>query len=155
MTAVGALLAADVTVVLWLRYPEFGRDPHQSYTFGLYLPPQFGVAATMLVAALFYSMAGGIDCAIDGRLSGHGLWSQAFLLVVVAGLIGPISLAVETYWHTSFLPPLEATLYFTAGIAYLALPIMGLVYVWRLRPPAAPPGIGVPGIGVPGVGTSL
>lgn len=121
--------AALVSIVLTFLFPDLGMDPTVSYF--LYLPPQAFVAAMMLIAAMLLGMAGGIICAIDGRLSSRRWWSDGLLLAVAVGLLMPLLLAMQVHYPplVSLSTSLEVVLYVAAGATYLALPVMALVYL--------------------------
>ena len=147
----GACVAYGMTIVLLvltLWFPRFGVDPTQTYD--IYFPPQFTAAFFTLGAGALSSVAAGIVCAVDGRLTGHQYWSSCFQVAVVAGLIGPISIGLQIHYppYLSLSPTLEVALVILAGVSYLALPLMVLVYLHK--PPAA-----TSRSGYPDVGTSL
>lgn len=137
---------AIVCIVLTYRFPRFGMGPTQVYF--IYFPPQLFVAAVMCATALLFSLAGGIICTIDGRLSGRPLWSDCFLVAVAVCLAVPLLLAMQIHYPplVSVSPSLTVVLGIAAGAAYLALPGLVLVYAHRSRPASAPPHIGAPGV---------
>lgn len=130
---IGASVAYSVALVciaLTYLYPDFGADPNASYF--IYFPPQAFTAIMMLSAAIPLGMAGGIICAIDGRLSRRRWWSDRFLIMVAVGLLVPLVIVLQVVHYpplVSLSPSLEVVLYVAAGAAYLALPVMVLVYL--------------------------
>ncbi|MGH2517026.1 MAG: hypothetical protein ACRDHP_15360, partial [Ktedonobacterales bacterium] len=115
--------------------------------------PQFSVALMLLLGVMLFGLAAGVVCAIDGRLSRRLLWSDVFLIAVAAAVLGPILIVLQSHY-----PPLVSlsssaqTLFgIVAGVAYIAMPILSLVYLSTSR--RSMPHANLPGVGT--VGTSL
>lgn len=151
LLAAGAWVAGAMTLallVLTFLFPGFGMDPSQTYD--IYFPPQIAAAFFTFGAGAISSVAAGIVCAVDGRLTGHLNWSNSFLTAVVAGLLGPFALAMQVHYPPllSLSPTLEVALVILSLASYLALPVMALVYL-RKRPDS------LASAGLPDVGISL
>lgn len=144
-TAVGALLPFDATVVLAIlaiTVSFYTHDP-QSLIFRepllIWLP--FALAA---LATIILTLAAVLRGAVNATRRRRGWWATSFRV------LAPLLIAGQNH-HPPLLSissSLEALLGIIAGAAYLALPVMALIYL-RRRPAAPSP------LGGPGVRTSL
>jgi hypothetical protein len=138
--AVLALFALTAALLcLWIAFPRWGMDPGRIYSVDaiIYIPPQGFAAGFTLVLAAFLGEVVCLVALILALARRQAAWGLTFAGLMAVSVLAPIIIATGNAHSISVSLTAQAlnAIIFASAVAFLAMPVLALVYARRHSAP--------------------